>query len=43
MNPKAQPELHPGADRLNAFAEHALSEPERAGMLAHLAGCARCR
>ena len=43
MNPKAQSELHPGAELLSAFAEHALPEPERARILAHMAACARCR
>lgn len=43
MKPIAQPAIHPDADLLNAFAEHALSEPERAQILAHMAGCARCR
>ena len=43
MNPKVQPELHPDADSLNAFAERALPEAERAGIVTHLAGCARCR
>src|SRR5579862_2615682 len=39
----AQPGIHPDADLLNAFAERALSEPERARVVAHMAGCARCR
>jgi hypothetical protein len=43
VNPKVQPELHPDADSLNAFAEHALPEAERAEIVTHLAGCARCR
>lgn len=43
MKPKLQPELHPDADTLNAFAERALPEPERARVLAHLGDCARCR
>jgi Putative zinc-finger len=43
MNPMAQPNLHPDADRLNAFVEHALPEAERLGVVAHLAECAHCR
>jgi len=43
VNPKAKLELHPDADSLNAFVEHALPEGERAGIVAHLADCARCR
>ena len=43
MNPMAQPDLHPDADLLNAFAEHALPEAERARVMAHMAGCGRCR
>lgn len=34
---------HPDAGLLAAFAERALSAPERAELAAHLAGCARCR
>jgi hypothetical protein len=34
---------HPDADLLTAFAEQALSEPERDGVLAHLALCGDCR
>lgn len=43
MNPKAQPDFHPDADLLSAFAEHALPEGERARILAHMAECGRCR
>ncbi len=43
MTPMAQPDLHPDADLLNAFVERALPEAERAGIVAHMAGCARCR
>jgi hypothetical protein len=34
---------HPDADVLSAFAEKALSEREREGVVAHLASCADCR
>lgn len=43
MNPLVQPDTHPDADLLNAFVEHALSSTERAQIVAHMAGCARCR
>ncbi len=43
MNPKFQPDLHPDADLLSAFAEHALPETERTRILAHMAECGRCR
>ena len=43
MNSKTQPDLHPDAESLNAFAEQALTERERGPILAHLAGCGRCR
>jgi hypothetical protein len=43
MNPMTQPDHHPEADLLNAFTEHALPDPERAQILAHMAGCPRCR
>src|SRR5215472_19213604 len=43
MNPMSQPDLHPDADLLNAFVEHALSGAERARIVAHMAGCERCR
>jgi hypothetical protein len=36
-------EFHPDAESLNAFAEQALGERERAETLAHLAACSRCR
>lgn len=34
---------HPDADLLTAFGERSLPEPERTGVLAHLALCADCR
>lgn len=43
MNSTSQLELHPDAESLNAFAEQALAVPEREQVLAHLAGCSRCR
>jgi hypothetical protein len=43
MNPIFQPDVHPDAESLNAFVERALSQPERAQIVAHLGGCARCR
>lgn len=43
MSRALQPELHPDAESLNAFIEQALPREERAGILGHLATCARCR
>ena len=43
MSHSTQLEFHPNADSLNDFVEHALPEPERQEILAHLAGCSRCR
>ena len=43
MTTRPQPEPHLDADQLNAFAEGALSAPERALCLQHLAECAHCR
>lgn len=43
MSATSQHEIHPDAESLSAFAERALSERERASVLAHLAVCARCR
>ena len=43
MNRVLQPDVHPDAESLNAFAERALPQPERAQIVAHLGGCARCR
>jgi hypothetical protein len=43
MNPIAQSGLHPDADVLNAFVEHALPEAERVRVMAHMADCAHCR
>ena len=40
-NPKL--EMHPDAESLNAFAEQALGEQERARIVTHLAECGRCR
>ena len=34
---------HPDANLLSGFAEHTLTEPERAGVLDHLSRCAECR
>ena len=39
----SQHELHPDAEKLNAFAEQALGERERGQVLGHLAVCERCR
>ena len=36
-------QMHPEADVLTAFAEQALSAPEREGVLQHLALCGNCR
>jgi hypothetical protein len=43
MNQSPQLDLHPDADSLNAFVEHALAGPEREQVLAHIAACSRCR
>lgn len=43
MNPMIQPDVHPDADALNAFAEQALPVADRARILAHMSSCARCR
>jgi hypothetical protein len=43
VNSTSQLDLHPDADCLNAFVEQALAVPEREQILAHLAGCSRCR
>jgi hypothetical protein len=43
VNTTSQLDLHPDAESLNAFAEQALGMPEREQVLAHLAGCSRCR
>ena len=43
MNSTPQLDLHPDAESLNAFVEQALGVPEREQVLAHLAGCSRCR
>ncbi|MGC1462209.1 MAG: zf-HC2 domain-containing protein [Terracidiphilus sp.] len=43
MNSNTQLDLHPDAERLNAFAEQALPERERGPILEHLAECGRCR
>lgn len=38
-----QPETHPDAEILTAFAEQLVTETEREEILAHMAGCNRCR
>ncbi|HEV2487633.1 MAG TPA: zf-HC2 domain-containing protein [Terracidiphilus sp.] len=43
MNANSILDVHPDAESLNAFAEQALAERERGLILAHLAGCSRCR
>jgi hypothetical protein len=43
MNANPQLEFHPDAESLNAFAEKALPVREREQVVAHLAGCSRCR
>lgn len=43
MNTRAQFDVHPDAESLNAFAEQALEDREREEILAHLAACRRCR
>jgi hypothetical protein len=43
VNTTPQLDLHPNAESLNAFAEQALDATEREQVLAHLAGCSRCR
>jgi hypothetical protein len=43
VNSTPQLDLHPDAESLNAFAEQALAAQEREQILAHLAGCSRCR
>jgi hypothetical protein len=43
MNPLTQPDLHPDAETLSAFAEQQFTAPERDQTLAHLATCDHCR
>ena len=43
MNTTSQLDLHPDAEILSAFVEQVLGAPEREQVLAHLAGCSRCR
>ena len=43
MSVNTQFDLHPDAESLNAFAEHALADQERERIAAHLALCGRCR
>jgi hypothetical protein len=43
MNNNAQLDFHPDAESLNAFAERALGDRERAEIVEHLAVCGRCR
>jgi hypothetical protein len=43
MNPSSQLDLHPDADSLNNFVENVLPKQEHEQILAHIAGCKRCR
>ncbi|MGA8088865.1 MAG: zf-HC2 domain-containing protein [Terracidiphilus sp.] len=43
MNPTIQPEMHPDAESLTAFAEQLLPAAEREEILAHMSACSRCR
>ena len=43
MKSAIQPGTHPDAEMLTAFAEQSISEKEREEIVAHLAGCNRCR
>lgn len=43
MNKNAQLDFHPDVESLNAFAEQALGDREREGIVEHLAVCGRCR
>jgi hypothetical protein len=43
VNTTSQLDFHPDTESLNAFVEQALGGPEREQVLAHLAGCSRCR
>ncbi len=43
MNKNAHLDFHPDAESLNAFAEQALVDRERAEIVEHLAVCSRCR
>jgi Photosynthesis system II assembly factor YCF48/Putative zinc-finger len=43
LNTAVERAAHPEADLLTAFAEGSLTEPERGGLLKHLAECANCR
>jgi hypothetical protein len=43
MSANSQFDLHPDADSLNGFMEHALPDAERAQIVSHLASCSRCR
>jgi hypothetical protein len=43
MNANSKLDVHPDAEILNAFAEQVLDERERGKIVAHLAGCSRCR
>ncbi len=43
MSRPNQLDLHPDAESLNAFVEHALPDGERDQMLSHLAVCSHCR
>jgi len=43
MSPVSHFDLHPDAELLNGFVEHALPAHEHADVVAHLAACAHCR
>jgi len=43
MSERLQFEIHPDADQISAFVEHALPAHERERMLSHLAVCPECR
>lgn len=43
VEPDLDPALHPDVEALSAFAEQALPDAEREAILAHAAGCGRCR
>ena len=43
MTTTMQSDIHPDAESLNAFVEHALEASEREQVLAHLAKCGQCR
>ncbi len=43
MSTTTHHEIHPDAEVISAFSEHALGENERGAVLRHLAVCSRCR